>query len=148
MAPRNSSRKIRAVLRKLLCVFSAVSFLNMLPTKVFASPASESQVATYTSIGALTVCFLNALDVDLDKSLQASSTALMRTIVDQHNSQIDTSNLERPPTEAEIREAFVIQLTTLIVEYCGDKFSGNNKKELDRILDIIKSRFTPSPLEG
>jgi hypothetical protein len=93
-------------------------------------------------MGAMTICFLNALDISFDKAMQASSTAMMRVLVDQHESTIQDQKLNRKPTEEELRDAVVVQLAIRTDELCGEKFSGSNKSELDRVLDIIKERFS------
>ena len=41
---------------------------------VMAAPATQQEALSYTNMGAMTICFLNALDVSFDKAMQASST--------------------------------------------------------------------------
>jgi len=121
-----------------------LSFLSVLAVQFpsVSAPATKSEVSAYTDIGAMTICFLNALDVSFDKAMQASSTSVMRTLVDRHDAAIEEESLSRLPTEDELRDAIVVQLSIRTEELCGDKFSGSNKKELDRVLDIIKHRFS------
>jgi len=128
----------------LRCV--ALFGLFVIPGPCLSAPATPSEVANYTGIGAMTICFLNALDIDFDKSMQATSTAMMRTLVDQHESSIAGQVLSRKPSEEELREAIVVQLTTRTVELCGDKFRGPSKKQLKRVLDLIQERYYPKKL--
>jgi len=107
-----------------------------------SAPATKQETLSYANMGAMTICFLNALDISFDKAMQASSTAMMRVLVDQHGSTILGQDLGRQPTEEEIREASVIQLAIRTDELCGDKFKGSNKLEIERVLELIKERFS------
>lgn len=111
---------------------------------VMAAPATQQEALSYTNMGAMTICFLNALDVSFDKAMQASSTAMMRVLVDQHDSAMLGQDFGRKPTEEEVREAAVIQLAIRTDELCGEKFKGSNKNEIDRVLELIKERFAHS----
>lgn len=118
------------------------SLLSLSAGKSISAPATQSEATNYANMGAMTICFLNALDVSFDKAMQASSTAMMRVLVDQHDSKIQDQKLNRKPTEEELRDAIVVQLAIRSEELCGEKFSGSNKRELERVLEIINERFS------
>lgn len=117
--------------------------LLTLECPAFSSTDVNEKFNIYANMGAMTICFLNALDVSFDKAMQASSTAMMRTLVDHHSSELLARQLGRTPTEEEIREASVVQLAVRTHELCGDKFEGANRIEMDRVLRLIRDRYSP-----
>ncbi len=101
-------------------------------------PATQEEVATYTTMGAVASCDLAVRQqVPLTKSLTATSAMVAYILATRHGSQIQGVSTNALNNEQLFQGSF-IQIVGGIRRGCYDKLNATDKKEVDTIVSQVE----------
>ena len=127
-------------------LFSAASLFAIagaaFTTAAFAQqatkPATEQELLTYQTMGALNICYLTSEKVPLAKAFPASLVMVGNVIARKHGSEIieGGKTIKLEPKQVEI--GAVVGITAVVKGMCAEKFEGEDKKQFDAQFDQIQ----------
>jgi len=130
----------RAVVR---AVVLSTPLLFVASSRALSEPLNAVDMRTYSMIGAMNICVLDALDVDFDKALLAYAVAVTRVVQDKSNTRFegDEGAAQLWTDEDHLRQEVASKVAMLVSYYCKDKLGTKNSQKLNRVLkEIDKSR--------